>query len=72
MKVFFGESKSGDLRQAVSGLSNPKLIIMFSNGKQFEQHVSELESLFPGLQMTLITVCTLMIFRVEVSVMRSQ
>ena len=49
MKVFFGESKSGDLRQAVSGLSNPKLIIMFSNGKQFEQHVSELESLFPGV-----------------------
>ena len=49
MKVFYGESKSGDLRQALSGLSNPRLIIMFSNTKQFEQHVSELESMYPGV-----------------------
>lgn len=47
MKQFFGTSKNGDLAAAVSGLDNPKFIMLLSNNKQFEKHVKKLESLFP-------------------------
>ena len=33
----------------MKGLQTPKLIILMSNPKQFEQHVEELEGLFPGI-----------------------
>ncbi len=49
MKQFYGASKNGDLKVATSGLNNPKLIILMSNGDQFEQHVEELEKLFPNV-----------------------
>lgn len=49
MKQFYGMSQNGNLKEAAKGLSNPKLIILMSNAKQFDQHVSELESLFPGV-----------------------
>ncbi len=49
MKQFFGMSHSGDLKEAVRGLSDPQLIMMMSNGDQFEEHVKKLEDLFPGV-----------------------
>lgn len=47
MKQFFGLSQRGDLKEAVRGLGNPQLIMLFSNGKQFEAHVKELALLYP-------------------------
>lgn len=49
MKQMYGMSVSGDLNAAASNIRDPKLIIMFSNGDQFEQHVAELEKRFPGV-----------------------
>lgn len=49
MKQFFGKSQTGNLKEAVSGLNNPKLLILMSNADQFETHVAELEALFPGV-----------------------
>ena len=49
MKQKFGMSQRGDLKEAVSGLGNPQLLILMSNGEQFEKHVQELEELYPGI-----------------------
>ncbi len=49
MKHFFGMSQSGDLKKAVQGLKNPQVILLMSNGSQFESHVEELERLYPGI-----------------------
>lgn len=49
MKVFYGTGSSGRVRDAVSGLSSPKLIIMTATADYFESCVAELESLFPGI-----------------------
>lgn len=47
MKQFFGMSQQGNLEEAVRGLNNPQLIMLFSNNDQFETHVNELERLYP-------------------------
>lgn len=47
MKQFFGSSQYGSLQEAVQGLNNPQLIMLMSNPNQFEQHVQELERLYP-------------------------
>lgn len=47
MRQYFGMSRNGDLREAVRGLSNPQLILLMSNSRQFETHVHELEKLYP-------------------------
>ena len=49
MKQFFGRSQRGSLAEAARGLSNPGFIMLISNSSQFEQHVTELEKLFPGV-----------------------
>lgn len=49
MKQFFGMSQQGNLTEAVRGLNLPQLIILFSNSRQFEAHVNELEKLYPGI-----------------------
>lgn len=49
MKQFYGRSEKGDLKEAVKGLSDPKLIILMSNTDQFAAHVEELETLYPGV-----------------------
>ena len=49
MKQFYGKSQNGNLREAAGGLRNPQLILLMSNSDQFSAHVSELESLFPGV-----------------------
>ena len=47
MKQFFGKSQSGNLQEAVRGLSNPQFIMLMSNQEQFEAHVKKLEALYP-------------------------
>lgn len=49
MKQFYGTSQRGDLKEAVKGLSNPKLIMLLSNSEQFSKHVEELETMYPGV-----------------------
>ena len=49
MRQFYGTSKSGNLKEALKGLSSPELIILMSNPDQFEKHVTELEALFPNV-----------------------
>lgn len=49
LKQFFGKSHSGDLNEAVRGLSKPQLIMLMSNKEQFEEHVKKLEALYPGV-----------------------
>lgn len=49
MKQIFGKSNSGNLKEAVRGITNPKLLLLMSNADQFEAHVEELERLFPGV-----------------------
>ena len=47
MKQIFGKSQSGNLKEAVRGISRPQFLMLFSNGDQFEAHVKELEELYP-------------------------
>lgn len=49
MKQFYGMSKTGDLKEATRGLNNPSAIILMSNAEQFESHVRELSSMYPGV-----------------------
>lgn len=49
MEQFMGTSASGNLKEAVSGLKNPKLILLFSEVSMFANHVRELEKLYPGV-----------------------
>lgn len=42
-------SQSGNLLEAVQGLKNPELIMLLSNGDQFEEHVKKLEELYPQI-----------------------
>lgn len=49
MKQFYGQSKKGDLKEALVGLSDPKLIILMSNPDQFAEHVSQLQELYPDV-----------------------
>ncbi len=49
MKQFFGMSQKGNLNEAVKGLSNPKLLVLMSNSRQFAEHVAELERIFPDV-----------------------
>ena len=41
MKQIFGKSQSGNLKEAVRGISRPQFLMLFSNGDQFEAHVIE-------------------------------
>ena len=49
MRQAFGMSRSGNLKEAAQALGRPQFLMLFSNGSQFEQHVKELEALFPGV-----------------------
>ncbi len=49
MKQSFGMDLHGDLKTAVRGINRPQFLMLFSNVGQFESHVQELESLFPGV-----------------------
>lgn len=49
MKQFFGMSQSGDIREAVRGLSNPQFLMLLSNSGQFAEHVKKLQELYPSV-----------------------
>ena len=49
MKQFVGISQNGSLEEAVTGLRDPKFIMLLSNNTQFETHVKDLERRFPGV-----------------------
>lgn len=49
MKQIYGTSQSGNLKEAVKGISNPKLILLLSNQEKFKEHVAELAELYPGV-----------------------
>lgn len=49
MKQIYRVDKSGNLAQAISEITAPKLLLLMSNSEQFEQHVEELERHFPGV-----------------------
>lgn len=49
MEQFMRASASGDLMEAVKGLQEPKLILLFSNTDAFGRHVKELERLYPNV-----------------------
>ena len=42
MQESYGTSPSGNLKEAVRGISNPAFLILMSNAEQFETHVAEL------------------------------
>ena len=41
MNQFIGKSLSGSLKEAVNGLNEPKLIILFSKDENFEKNVRD-------------------------------
>ena len=41
MKQIYRVDKSGNLAQAISEITAPKLLLLMSNNEQFEQHVEE-------------------------------
>ena len=49
MRQIYGTSQSGNLKEAVKGISNPKLILLLSNQEKFKEHVAELAELYPGV-----------------------
>ncbi len=49
MKQSFGMDPHGDLKAAARGINRPQLLMLFSNADQFETHVRELETMFPGV-----------------------
>jgi len=49
VKQICGMDKGGNLKEALRAISAPKLLLLMSNAKQFEQHVEELEKQFPGV-----------------------
>ncbi len=49
MKQIYGKSQTGNLKEAVKGISKPELLILMSNQDQFAEHVAELEELYPGV-----------------------
>lgn len=49
MRQFFGKSRSGNLKEAVQGLASPEFIMLLSNNNYFDEHVKELEKLYPGI-----------------------
>ncbi len=49
MKQLFGSSQRGDLQEAIRGITSPSLLLLMSNADQFEAHVTQLETAFPGV-----------------------
>ena len=51
MKQMIGSSKSGDLKEALKEgkITSPALLVLMSNADQFEEHVAQLETAFPGV-----------------------
>ena len=49
MKMFYGKSASCNVKEAVNGLNNLKLIVFTCSADGFDKAVSDIEQLFPGI-----------------------
>ncbi len=49
MKMQYGSSATGALKEALKGITAPKLLVMTSTAALFDTHVKELEAAFPGV-----------------------
>lgn len=49
MIQIYRADKRGNLTEILKGMKAPKLLMLMSNAKQFEEHVQELENHFPGV-----------------------
>ena len=49
MRQFYGKSTTSDLKQAISGLRNPQFLILMTGADRIEEHVKQLEELYPGV-----------------------
>ena len=49
MRQMFGKSDTGDLKEAVRGITQPQALILFSTEDKLQEHAKELEQLFPGV-----------------------
>ena len=49
MREFYGISQTGDLKEAISNIKNPDLIILITTENNFKKHVEELEENFKGI-----------------------
>ncbi len=49
MKMFYGKNQSSNVKEAVRGLSSPKLIVFTCSEDGFDKAVDEIEQLYPGV-----------------------
>ena len=49
MKMFYGKSATCNVKEAVSGLNSPQLIVFTCVADGFEKAVADVEALFPGV-----------------------
>ena len=49
MRMFYGKNPSGDVKDAVKGLSSPKLIVFTCSEEGFDKAVADIEKLYPGV-----------------------
>lgn len=49
MKQVYGMSVSGNLSDAIKGISNPSALLFITSAENLEKHAQELEEAFPGI-----------------------
>lgn len=49
MKQVYGMSVSGNMSEAIKGISNPSALLFITNAENLEKHAQELEQAFPGI-----------------------
>ena len=49
MKMYYGTSSTGNVSEALKGVSNPKLFLLTAFDDCFEKCVEDLERLYPGV-----------------------
>jgi len=49
MKQVYGMSKTGDLQEAIKGITNPAALLLMTSAEKLEEHARQLEEVFPGV-----------------------
>lgn len=49
MKQVFGMSKTGDMKEAIRGISNPGALVFMTSVEKLEEHAKQLAEAFPGI-----------------------
>lgn len=49
MKQIYGMSVSGNMEEAIRGISNPSALVFATTAENLEKHAKELEEAFPGV-----------------------